>query len=218
MSHVCAKPACIETVQVWLDFAPSSRHVVETATRSDVSVGLCKSHADRFTVPSGWSLELLPRSSAVPAELVDAVAEPSTDIGDTGETADAESSRTSRTPETAQAVGTPANRTHTRERPWFLALSDVVIDESVHTNNTDIESTRTTADSAAGLTEPSAGSLLHRAFHGPDADSDRSRADRDQVDELEPRRAARTPREQQDNGMAELPFPPFEPEHRVAVS
>lgn len=197
MSHVCAKPACTETVQVWLDFVPSSRHVVETATRSDVSVGLCKSHADRFTVPSGWSLELLSRSSAVPAELIE---DPTDEFVD------------------AVAEPTLANRTHTRERPWFLALSDVVIDESVHTGATDIESTRTPADTTDGLAEPSAGSLLHRAFHGPDTDSDRSRADRDQVDELEPRRAARTPREQQDNGMAELPFPPFEPEHRVAVS
>lgn len=187
MSHVCAKPACTEKVQVWLDFAPASRLVVEQQIRSDVSVGLCETHAGRFTVPQGWSLELLPLS---PADNTPALDEPDGDVD-----------------EQPESVSAPANRAHTRERPWFLALSDVAIDESVHDGPSDVETP-----------SASAGSLLHRAFHGPDRTSDRSRAARNQLDELEPRRAAKTPRGAQDNGMAELPFPPFEPEHRVAVS
>ncbi len=187
MSHVCAKPACSQKVQIWLDFAPASRHVVEQQTRTEVSVGLCETHAGRFTVPEGWSLELLPLSSADVAPARD---DANVDVD-----------------ERPEPVSAPANRAHTRERPWFLALSDAVIDESAHDGPADVETP-----------SASAGSLLHRAFHGPGRTSDRSRVARNQLDELEPRRAAKTPREAQDNGMTELPFPPFEPEHRVAVS
>jgi hypothetical protein len=193
MSHVCAKPACTQKVQVWLDFAPASRQVVEQRTRTEVSVGLCETHADRFTVPEGWSLDLLPLS---PADNTPAPDNVSVDGR-------------------PEKVSAPANRAR---RPWFLALSDVVIDEGAHDGLVDVETPSAEVESDEAIDEPSAGSLLHRAFHGPDRTSDRSRAARDQLDELEPRRAAKTPREARDNGMAELPFPPFEPEHRVAVS
>ncbi len=207
MSHVCAKPACTETVHVWLDFAPSSHQVIEKATRSEVSVGLCESHAGRFTVPDGWSLELLPRSPAQPAADGDEIA-PDSSI-------DSASDVTEDNAEQAEPISAPANRTHTRERPWFLASTDVVVDER-EGDPADVVTSRADHDEAVGA--PTAGSLLHRAFHGPDKASDTSRADAEQVDELEPRRAARTPPEVHNNGMAELPFPPFAPEHRVAVS
>ncbi len=191
MSHVCAKPACTQVVKVWLDFLPTSHQVVEQRSRSEVSVGLCEAHERRFTVPAGWAFERLPASETSEANL-DAVptvaAEPSTE---------------------------PANRAHSRERPWFLALSDVVLDEKVFAEDAESE--------ALEPLEPSEGSLLHRAFHGPDRSTDELRAAQAHVDELEPRRAAREPKVAKDdgakdNGMTELPFPPFEPEHRIAVS
>ncbi len=192
MSHVCAKPACTQVVKVWLDFLPTSHQVVEQRSRSEVSVGLCETHERRFTVPAGWSFERLPSSETVDGD-VDAVP----------------------TVETAATSTEAANLVHSRERPWFLALSDVVLDENVFAEASESE--------ALEPTEPSEGSLLHRAFHGPDRSTDELRAARAHVDELEPRRAARAPKVAKgdgvkDNGMTELPFPPFEPEHRIAVS
>ena len=194
MSYVCAKPACTQSVQVWLDFAPVSQQVIEREDRTDVSVGLCEMHSERFTVPAGWSLDRLSRS----------------DLAESPLEAEVLIERT----ETTRAEAT--NRTHTRDRPWFLALSDAVIDEQPldETGTPDVS-----ADDGgvSGDDEPSAGSLLHRAFHGPSRAADKSRAERE-LDELELRRAARVPFESKDNGTAELPFPPFESEHRVAVS
>lgn len=187
MSHVCAKPACTQAVHVWLDFSPVSQQVFERADRSDVSVGLCAAHAARFTVPCGWSFE---RHGSETTEVVTAPPVP------------------------------VARRKSSRERPWFLESRD---DESAPTdpgpsdpgvNNS--AARELDVDPSAEITvEPTVGSLLHRAFHGPDRDVDAQRAVRDQLDELEPRRAAR---ESGDYTAAELPFPPLEPEHRVAVS
>lgn len=194
MSHVCAKPACTEPVQVWLDFAPTSQQVFERADRTEVSVGLCHAHASRFTVPDGWTFVRVPDETQA-LQPTDAPSTPS------------------------QAVDAPVapaakNRTSTRDRPWFLALRD---DEAEDVDQSYVASQpRSDAGpSIADGNEPSVGSLLHRAFHGPDRDVDTERAARDQHDELESRRAAR---DIDAYSPAELPFPPFKPEHRAAVS
>lgn len=189
MSHVCAKPACTEPVLVWFDFAPVSQKVIERADRSDVSVGLCEMHASRFTVPDGWSFERV--ADETPE------AESTVDRSPAAETADASS------------PSVPKNRTSTRDRPWFLALRD---DDVVETTS---EPSIVVGPVTTGSSQPTMGSLLHRAFHGPDRDVDVERAARDQHDELESRRVAR---DTDGYSPAELPFPPFEPEHRAAVS
>ena len=173
MSNVCAKPTCTDSVEVWLDFMPGEQRVIERAVRGDASVGLCATHAERFTVPTGWTFERTTEQWA-----------------------------------------------HTPDRPWFLALTDTpseaVAEEHLRgarpAAHRDVQ--QTTQDDPVGATsEPTAGSLLHRAFHGPDRKLDAARA---ALDELEQRRAARI--EDDGGGTIELPFPPFEPEHRVAVS
>lgn len=178
MPTLCAKPSCTEPVQRWLDFAPTDRRVIERSSRGETSIGLCASHADRFTVPRGWEYEGLTTVSGPPQ-------------ADTG---------VSTPPAT---VSKPAvNRAYTRDQPWFLALSDTAAPELGH-DDTELVT----------AIEPTAGSLLHRAFHGPDRADDAQRA---AVDELETRRAAR--QDDDASSAIELPFPPFESETRIAVS
>ena len=179
MSYVCAKPGCSNSVLLWLDFAPSDQRVVERSSRGDCSVGLCETHAGRFTVPSGWTFERL-----------DGVLDPS----------EGNATTSGPTPSTSQ-------QGHHLERPWFLAHSDREPGEAETNGVTESEAT-----DASGRAEPTVGSLLHRAFHGPDRKADAHRA---ALDELESRRAARA---HNDDGTIELPFPPCEPEHHIAVS
>lgn len=163
MANVCAKPACAEDVQVWLDFAPTTRQVVERLARSEISVGLCANHEARFTVPEGWTFERLDTPKAL---LDDETQQDTVEV----------------IAEIPQPSSRPVRSPRAEGRPWFLALSDAT-PSPVSPENV-----------AEDLDEPTVGSLLHRAFHGPDSESD-----------VEPE-------------TAQLPFPPFEPEHRVAVS
>lgn len=200
MTHVCAKPACAELVEVWLDFAPVSQTVHERANRTDVSVGLCPQHAARFTVPSGWAFERLDGHGR----------QEQIHVG------------SSRQPDSADEV---PKRRHHRGRPWFLALPE---EPSTASAQRAERAATIAADThsealldADADAEPTAGSLLHRAFHGPDRDADMARAIQLHQDELETRRSARTPADRatsNGHGMAELPFPPFESEPRAAVS
>jgi hypothetical protein len=177
MSNVCAKPGCSNFVYLWLDFAPNDQRVLERSSRGDSSVGLCETHAGRFSVPKGWTFERLEGSSG-PVE--SSVANP----------------------DPTQLT----HREHSRERPWFLAATERELgDDGIEANVPDAPGGRVSA-------EPAAGSLLHRAFHGPDRQMD---ADRAALDELESRRAIRT---HNADGTIELPFPPNEPEQHVAVS
>ena len=130
----------------------------------------------------------------------------------------------------------PRQRQHDRNAPWFLAgsrnaeRSDLVaplLSESVDGDEELID-------------EPSAGSLLHRAFHGPDRSDDVARAKRAERDTAAPRAGTEAPaaevtntdeslplvddlttrRAQQEeaNGYdVELPFPPSEPARHLAV-
>jgi len=191
MPNACAKPTCADSVHVWLDFAPGEQRVIERSVRGDASVGLCATHAARFTVPTGWTFER--------------TTEQQTTARITGTT-----------PVPAAGVAWPQEghlkRAHTRDRPWFLALSDTPSDSVDGEPYSDVQQA-TTDDPVDAMSEPAIGSLLHRAFHGPDREVDANRA---ALDELEQRRAART--DDDESGTIELPFPPFEREHRVAVS
>lgn len=170
MEYVCAKPACSEAVHVWLDFAPAVQQVLERATRTEISVGFCADHEARFSVPEGWSFERL----AVAVEQVEV--EPVSPEPVAVEQVPAAPPQRVRSP---RAEG----------RPWFLALSDTTPSATIIDD-----------DVTHAVEEPTVGSLLHRAFHGPDRD-----LDGDSDGDVEPE-------------TAQLPFPPFEPEHRVAVS
>lgn len=192
MVQLCAKPGCSETVVLWLDFAPGYQQVIERAARRDSTVGLCESHAARFTVPAGWSFERLVDDG--PAE--DPVVE---DASDT---------------EPAVDPGSRSKRQHRRDRPWFLALSNA------RERSPEADASRVVTNPAP-TSDLSAGTLLHRAFHGPDPETDAIRAEQAHHDELEQRRSVRSgtgSADDIDDGVAELPFPPSEAGHRAAVS
>lgn len=191
MSNACAKPTCTDSVHVWLDFAPGEQRVIERSVRGDASVGFCATHAARFTVPTGWTFERTAEQQATNRV-----------------------ERTTPTPaaEVASPQGGLPKRAYTRDRPWFLASTDTASDSVDGEPFSDVQQA-TTDDPAHVVGEPTIGSLLHRAFHGPDRKVDANRA---ALDELEQRRASRI--DDDESGTIELPFPPFEPEHRIAVS
>jgi hypothetical protein len=194
MSRLCAKPSCTATVDRWFDFAPADCRVAERGSPTSSTVGLCPAHADRFTVPEGWTLDGL--------EVVSDVIEPVADAA-------------------------PRNRSHDRETPWFLTFSDTPIPDLP-----DRPALRRDDPADDPVGAPTAGSLLHRAFHGPDREIDARRADeaeRDSepvprtvapqlsgADELTPRRAKRE--QTTDYDTIELPFPPRESAQHSAVS
>jgi len=110
------------------------------------------------------------------------------------------------------------NREPADGRPWFLAGTDDRPDTPVRPILDGIHDHADEDDSAL-----SAGSLLRRAFHGPDREDDLLRRDHDldaesldpTVDEIEQRRTVRSLDEY---GTAQLPFPPLDTEPQAAVS
>lgn len=192
MSRSCAKPTCSAAAERWFDFMPNEQRVIERVQATDLAVALCGAHAGRLSVPAGWTLDL--RAGDVSHDEVEPAATP--DDGPSGDSSTEE---------------TTVHRSYSRDAPWFLALSDEPAAEGAEPS-----------EAAPVLDrEPSAGSLLHRAFHGPDRESDIERARHDAaphqaLDELTPRRVKRS-----SNGYdsVQLPFPPVdEPESHVAVS
>jgi hypothetical protein len=191
MWNACAKPTCTDSAHVWLDFAPGEQRVIERSVRGDASVGLCATHAARFTVPTGWTFDRTTEQQTT-----------------------APITRTTPVPaaEGASPQDGHLKRAHTRDRPWFLGLTDTASESVDGEPHSDLQRA-TTDDPVDAMGEPTIGSLLHRAFHGPDRSVDANRA---ALDELEHRRATRI--DDDEPGTIELPFPPFEPEHRVAIS
>ena len=200
MSRLCAKPSCAAAVDRWFDFAPAECRVAERSSPTSSTVGLCSTHADRFTVPEGWTLDSLDPPSKVTEPIREPVAE-----------------------------SISRNRSHDRETPWFLTLSDTPVPDLPDASN--IASDDQGNKAADTIVEPTAGSLLHRAFHGPDREIDARRADeaerdpapisrtataRRDADELKSRRAAR--KQSTDYDTIELPFPPRESAQHSAVS
>jgi len=219
MSRLCAKPTCSHDAVRWFDIIAVDQHVVERTGATPSTIALCEQHGERFSVPNGWTwvgldsaLELdAPKATHVAAE-----------------------------PELAEEVEAPEEPEvgpDTPRAPWFVAS-----DSSQSESDEDAPSVGPEDDkggsSAGGVR--TTGSLLHRAFHGPDREADAARARHVEQDEGS-RREPRTSREivdGDDDDVAtvrdlasrrasrgsvtsydvELPFPPVDAEPHVAVS
>lgn len=231
MSRLCAKPTCSDVAERWFDVSAAECQVVERPGPTPSTIALCGAHGARFSAPSGWErIELA-------AEVTPTVSESDSDTP--GRTA-AESREPAQSTETDGEVDDTAHpdpsprRRHTRDAPWFLANSNA--------NETpDAGAQSSSVDPDLDSEVPSTGSLLHRAFHGPDREVDTARAleaERESTGRREPRtkstaedadddgdvatvgdlasrRNARTPAASYD---IELPFPPLDAEPHVAVS
>ena len=217
MSRLCAKPTCSDPAVRWFDILAAERRVVERSEQTPSSIPLCDSHAGRFSAPVGWTIE---SDSGIDTDLGSSippapVPEPAGDMPSRLATA------LSADPER------PRRRKHDRDAPWFLAGAP-----NGESSAPVAPLLPTTDDLDVADVVPTAGSLLHRAFHGPDRDSDNARAktaERDSVSarsgdddiqvadvgDLTKRRAKQAASDGYD---IELPFPPFEPARHVAVS
>ena len=174
MSRLCAKPTCSGAAVRWLNLNAAEQQVIEQAQPTESTIALCASHAQRFSMPNGWEWV----GVVVPeAPLLTEEPELTNEIA-----------------ESAKPDPAPRRR-HGRDAPWFLANSDASPRRSasspaastdqvaVHAVAGDATDTPEVADDAkiseGDIAVPSTGSLLHRAFHGPDADADVARAKRD---------------------------------------
>ncbi len=216
MSRLCAKPTCSDPAVRWFDILAAERRVVERSEPTPSTIPLCDPHAARFSAPIGWTVDTEQHIEVSPSAPQAPVPESGIDTP----------SRLS-TALTASELDRPRRRKHDRDAPWFLAGSSDVADPAP------VAPLLPTADDDdSDESIPTAGSLLHRAFHGPDRDADIARAktaDRDsavsavgeddvqvaEVGDLTTRRAKQTEPGGYD---IELPFPPFEPARHVAVS
>ena len=215
MSRLCAKPTCSDPAVRWFDILAAERRVVERSGPTPSTIPLCDPHAARFSAPVGWTIDTDIHSAPSPSTLPAPIPESGADSPSRVTTA-----------LTGSGSDSSRRRKHDRDAPWFLAgssssespasVAPLLPADDVHTDDA----------------IPTAGSLLHRAFHGPDRDADIARAksaDRDsavsavgeddvqvaEVGDLTTRRAKQT---EPDGYDIELPFPPFEPARHVAVS
>ncbi len=195
MSRLCAKPTCGETAVSWLDILREDRRVIEQTRETAHGLALCAIHRERFVVPAGWQLQQV-------------------DTVSTGPELDAEVVTSTTAPE--ETAGN--ERSPSSERPWFLAATSsdapvrplLVADDDAETDD---------------HSELTSGSLLRRAFQGPDRDDDRARrANADwpeesaDVDARYDQETERTIRSLDEYGTAQLPFPPVDNEVQAAVS
>lgn len=237
MSRSCAKPICSDPAVSWFDLSRVTQQVTRSSVPTELGIALCESHAERFSVPDGWTLE-----TGVEPVVADDEARAIADVsllpgvGDVHEASedqdvleeqDAPGDEDALRHQDAEDVPVERHRSHDRDNPWFVgAVAEV--DES--------QPGEDAGDWSLG--DPTEGSLLHRAFHGPapTEDGDSSTADTTgtaetadtagaPVDELSPRRRARSSSDDAEEEVAggyrefELPFPPHSPRsQRVAVS
>ena len=221
MSRSCAKPTCSDLAVSWFELSRETQQVTRSSVPAAHGIALCQTHADRFGVPGGWTLVTVddpseittsPEAPIVEAEVVSALVE--SDRAERIEPGSAEN-------EAAENGSVEVHRIHDRDNPWFVPVSpsndSSASESSVGTEvSAEIET----------LAHPTSGSLLHRAFHGPEPSaSDRapkSAVPEPAVDELSPRRRARSSSdepEEEAEGLyhtLELPFPPHV--RHVAVS
>ncbi len=218
MSRLCAKPTCSGVAVRWFDVDGAGRRVLEQHRPTTSTIALCEPHADRFSAPTGWTwVPLAPTPDVGPMEQLLSAPTPA------GETLINELSE-KRVPQ----------RRHPRETPWFLVGAP-----TAPTTPDSALSSRDDSPSRPASNEPmdpSAGSLLHRAFHGPDRELDSARAleaERDStaasedtsdrpdsapvasVRDIASRRSSNPNVTSYD---VELPFPPMNTGSHVAVS
>lgn len=237
MSRLCAKPTCSDVAERWFDVCAAECEVVERSEPTPSTIAFCGSHAARFSVPVGWAwVALDPAEASALSEAEEIDVDTATPLVVMPDHAVPDEADVDAADVDAADVDAP-RRMHTRDAPWFLAnapLSDDASDVALNTTESPAESSESTHSA------PSAGSLLHRAFHGPDRDHDVARAlqaDQDHggrreertqsesktdddddvatVRDLASRRSARSPTTSYD---VELPFPPVDVEPHVAVS
>ena len=225
MARLCAKPACSSAAASFFEVDAANRTVVEHARATLTTLALCDSHAERFSVPDGWTWS---KRNDVASDV------PLASEHGSGE----------KLIEALAAAGTtpadpPSARRHSRDQPWFLAGSATTTDVGSATESVSTASATQSAandesveSEVAMSSEPSAGSLLHRAFHGPDRATDVVRAKSAERDTSPKARPADAP----DGTVAkvrdiesgrrsrsvtsydvELPFPPAESSPHVAV-
>lgn len=206
MSRLCAKPVCAEPAVVWLDVLREQRRVVEHVQRSPHGLPLCGAHRDRFVVPAGWVFERYHQPVVGAAVVVDG----------------AETITEEHPPNAVlgvlEEITKPDVQAAKAERPWFLAD----VPESVVSARPLLPAGDDDDNAQPSL---GSGSLLRRAFHGPDRDDDALRRsvetasespdDRDARYTLETERAADA---LDIYGTAQLPFPPVDAEAQAAVS
>lgn len=243
MSRLCAKPTCSDPAVRWFDILAAERRVVERTQTTPSAIPLCDLHAAKFSAPAGWTIDSDLRTDwnhgadqNDSADQTNISQPPSVAAAPVPESGRDSGSRLASALKEA-VEDRPRRRKHDRDAPWFLAGSaadpsaseaPAAVPAPLLPAGADVE------DTTSNEMVPSAGSLLHRAFHGPDRDTDVARAksaDRDStsagsdvvessspvanIGDLTTRRAKQTESEGYD---IELPFPPFEPARHVAVS
>lgn len=201
MSRLCAKPTCSAPSVSWLELVLADRTVLERPRPSPAAFGLCEMHRERFVVPDGWKF-LVNQTDAV-VEIKAEVTNRGSD--QTSETGDGQ-------PEKVDG-----------RQPWFVAAPP----EAQAGPFSHPLAAAWTSASDDEIPE-SAGSLLQRAFHGPDREDDlRRRAEDEEHDRNDGHSAAPevselVTRRKESTGVSyhdtELPFPPFDLEHQKAVS
>lgn len=234
MSRLCAKPTCSNVAERWFDVIAAQCQVVERHEATPSTIALCGSHAARFSPPHGWTWIRLGEGSD-PAALLD----PRPDESDS-ETTSPDVVESAETIASSSSSSAQSRRKHTRDAPWFLA--NATASEPQDDNETIPEESGAEVSNEFESSEaPSAGSLLHRAFHGPDRELDSARAlevDRERSASREPRTQSTGDAGDDDGDVApvrdltsrrnarstvtsydvELPFPPLDAESHVAVS
>lgn len=219
MSRFCAKPTCSGPAARWLNVNAAGQQVIEQAGPTDSTIALCISHAERFSMPNGWTWMSLDPIEKAPAEQVTAQQEAAPSADTQSEGGESQSTQ----------------RRHGRDAPWFLANSSDTANPSPAENGRTAATTGPAAVTAKDSDAPSTGSLLHRAFHGPDPGGTAKREHRTAstptesatgggddddvapVSDITRRRSSRSSSSASYYDV-ELPFPPADSAPHVAVS
>ena len=74
MTRSCAKPTCSNQAVSWFALLRERREVTRSDSPTGQGMALCQMHADRFTVPVGWTLKVVGDSSEDPEPSNDSAA------------------------------------------------------------------------------------------------------------------------------------------------
>ncbi len=252
MSRSCAKPTCSGPAVSWFDLRRASQEVIRSSVATDHGIALCASHSDRFSVPDGWTFAPGPQPEAVTTQPEAVTTQPeavttqpeaapvaaASDANAVGlARVDSEESGSRDDDAKPENADSSSNRVHDRNNPWFVPSSAVIDGASNDGASRDGASEAVLGERPETPTAPREGSLLHRAFHGPQSDDANSTGadegdrvdgrDRAPVDELSPRRRLRSSSDDAEEEATELfetfelPFPPHSPAGKprsIAVS
>ena len=215
MSRSCAKPTCSSPAVSWFDLRRVTQQVVRSSSPTDHGIALCAAHADRFGVPSGWTVVT---GEPTPARVADAS---QVNKATAKKHAPAKKQAAAKKRRTAKKQVAKQQETESeipvnavaqdRGSAWFVPSADASEEN----------------EGSPSLGAPSEGSMLYRAFNGPEkkvvakAKTERVAAE---SDELSPRRRARSTSDDAEEEAPdayetfELPFPPHADPRSIAVS